>query len=80
MNERRIAIFIILVILVANVVMVGSSLRSRQNENCGAITNTDKRDDCWHALAHQTLDRKICENITNNETKEHCFEHIPQSR
>ena len=34
-------------------------------------------DDCWHALAHQTLDNTYCNKIKDNETKEHCLEHIP---
>ncbi len=42
-------------------------------EKCTEI-NTD---DCWHSLAHQTLNNTYCNKIQDNETKEHCFEHIP---
>ncbi len=43
-------------------------------EKCNSI-NTD---DCWHSLAHQTLNRIYCLKIADNETKEHCLEHIPE--
>ena len=35
-------------------------------------------DDCWHSLAHQTLNKTYCYNINNNETKEHCLENLPE--
>lgn len=34
-------------------------------------------DDCWHSLAHQTFNKTYCFNIRDNETKEHCLEHMP---
>jgi len=37
-----------------------------------------RTDDCWHALAHQTLNSTYCLKITDNETREHCFEHVPE--
>ena len=43
-------------------------------EKCSALDN----DDCWHSLAHQTLNNIYCNKIKDNETKEHCFEHIPK--
>lgn len=42
-------------------------------EKCSSLDN----DDCWHSLAHQTLNNTYCNKIKDNETKEHCFEHIP---
>ena len=33
-------------------------------------------DDCWHSLAHQTLNKSFCYKIIDNETKEHCLENI----
>ncbi len=38
----------------------------------------DADDDCWHALAHQTLNRTYCLKIIDDEPKEHCLEHIPE--
>ncbi len=42
-------------------------------EKCSSLDN----DDCWHSLAHQTLNNTYCNKIKDDETKEHCFEHIP---
>jgi len=42
-------------------------------EKCGNL----QTDDCWHALAHQTLNSTYCNKIQDNETKEHCLEHLP---
>jgi len=44
-------------------------------ETCSSLGN----DDCWHSLAHQTFNNTYCNKIKDNETKEHCFEHIPES-
>ena len=41
-------------------------------QKCSAI-NTD---DCWHSLAHQTLNATYCYKINDSELKEHCLEHI----
>jgi len=46
---------------------------SVSSEKCSSLDS----DDCWHALAHQTLNNTYCNKIKDNETKEHCFEHIP---
>ena len=35
-------------------------------------------DDCWHVLAHQTFNKTYCLKIIDNETRRHCFEHIPE--
>ena len=43
-------------------------------EKCSSLDN----DDCWHSLAHQTLNKSFCYNITDNETMEHCLEHTPE--
>lgn len=37
-------------------------------------------DDCWHTIAHQTFNREYCLRIIDNETKEHCLEHIPKNK
>ncbi len=42
-------------------------------EKCASLNN----DDCWHSLAHQTLNYTYCNKIKDNETREHCLEHIP---
>ena len=42
-------------------------------EKCSSLDS----DDCWHSLAHQTLNNTYCNKIKDNDTKEHCFEHIP---
>ena len=41
-------------------------------EKCNSLDN----DDCWHSLAHQTLNNTYCNKIKDNETKEHCLEHF----
>ena len=46
-------------------------------EKCSALSESSA-DDCWHSLAHQTLNRTYCYNINDNITKEHCLEHIPE--
>ena len=43
-------------------------------EKCSSLDN----DDCWHSLAHQTFNKEYCLKIVDNETREHCFEHIPE--
>ncbi|MBI2047021.1 hypothetical protein HYT26_02560 [Candidatus Pacearchaeota archaeon] len=49
---------------------------SLSEEKCSSLQGI-KGDNCWHALTHQTLNGKFCENINDNETREHCLEHIP---
>ena len=50
---------------------------SLSEEKCSSFQSA-QGDDCWHALAHQTLNSKFCDNINDNETREHCLEHIPK--
>ncbi len=44
-------------------------------EKCNSL-NGSSADNCWHSLAHQNLDRTYCLKIADNETQEHCLEHI----
>lgn len=54
-------------------VIFGSPL---SEEKCSSFQGV-QGDDCWHSLAHQTLNSKFCDNINDNETREHCLGHIP---
>lgn len=67
-------IFLIAFILVKTLTMQGFSV---SEQKCNSFTGNDA-DDCWHSLAHQTLNNTYCNKIKNNETKEHCFEHTPE--
>ena len=49
---------------------------SLSEEKC----NSTQGDDCWHELAHKTFNRDFCNNIIDNETREHCLEHIYQTK
>lgn len=44
-------------------------------EKCN--TQGNNADNCWHALAHQTMNKEFCNKIKDNERKEHCIGHIP---
>ena len=46
-------------------------------EKCSSLSESSA-DDCWHSLAHPTFNRTYCLKILDNETKEHCLEHIPE--
>lgn len=50
---------------------------SISEQRCSSLTGNNA-DDCWHSLAHQTLNKTYCNKIIDNETREHCFEHIPE--
>lgn len=67
------AVFIVLIALILTMKM----LSSNKNNDCGSIDEQKARDDCYHALAHETLNRSICSRISDSEEKEHCFGHIP---
>lgn len=78
MKPKNIAFLSVLILVVAiisyimiipNIFDLGISIKK-----CNAI----KTDDCWHSLAHQTLNVAYCYNITSQETREHCIEHIPK--
>ena len=76
-NKKRIFVLVIIFLIIpiisfGYIKLSGYSILSI--EKC----ETSNTDDCWHALAHQTLNSNFCNNIINNETKEHCFEHIPK--
>ncbi len=49
-----------------------SAYSSLSEEKCEPLD-----DKCWHSLAHKTLNNTYCNKIKDNETKGHCFEHIP---
>lgn len=64
----------LLLIYIKPVVLAHASI---SEEKCSSFQGVQS-DDCWHSLAHQTLNSKFCDNINDNETREHCFEHIPK--
>ena len=68
------AVFIVLIALILAVKMQSSN----KNSDCGSIEEQKARDDCHHALAHETFNRSGCSKIYDNETKEHCFGHVPE--
>ena len=67
------AIFLVIIML-SFVLYKTISGYSISVEKCNSM-NTD---DCWHSLAHQTFNREYCLKIADNETREHCLEHIPE--
>ena len=75
--RRVILISIILIFLVITMLSFGLYKTISGYSVSFAKCSSLDTDDCWHALAHQTLDNTYCNKIKDNETKEHCFEHIP---
>lgn len=49
---------------------------SLSEEKC----RSTQSDDCWHTLAHKTFKREFCNNIIDNETREHCLGHTSQTK
>ena len=83
MNKSKLIIILASTILITLLaVMVIKTLMinefSVSEEKCVSM-NGSYADDCWHSLAHQTFNNTYCNKIKDNETKEHCFEHIPES-
>ncbi len=62
----------LLVIIVIAVVLLNTS-----NKNCESINDPAARDDCYHAIAHKTHNRNLCDKIFDTEKKEHCYDHVP---
>ena len=69
-------VLIIAIVLVATIfiIFINKSIGSLSYEKCQETNNND----CWHSLAHQTLNSTYCNKIKDNETREHCLEHIPK--
>ena len=67
-------IFLVLAVLFFVLYKTISGGYSVSLEKCSSLNN----DDCWHSLAHQTLNKSFCYRIIDNETKEHCLEHMPE--
>ena len=73
-------LFVFLIVAVLSLIYLKpliAASASLSEEKCSSFQGI-QGDDCWHALAHQTLNGKFCKNINDNETREHCFEHIPK--
>ena len=66
-------IFLIAFMSIKTLTIQGFSV---SEEKCSSLADNNA-DDCWHSLAHQTLNNTYCNKIKDNETKEHCFTHIP---
>jgi len=72
-----IIMFIIFIITISfSYILIKSNILdySVSEEKCSV-----EGDDCWHSLAHQTMNREFCFKIIDNETEEHCLEHIPET-
>lgn len=76
MKPRNIAFLVIFILVVA----VLSYIVIRPNifdlEISMQKCNDINIDDCWHSLAHNTLNAAYCYNINDSELEEHCIEHI----
>ena len=79
-NLKLYAFFLIFFVVLAGIAALFSYLKPKiysystlTMEKCENLQS----DDCWHELAHQTLNSTYCNKIKDKETKEHCFEHIP---
>jgi len=75
--NRIIGASIILFILIAAFIFIKPSVSAYSSltvKKCKA----DNTDDCWHSLAHKTLNAAFCSNIQDNETKEHCLKHVQE--
>ena len=75
---RRVTLIAIILVLMVFAMLFFSLYKTISGysvsvEKCRSLDN----DDCWHSLAHQTLNYTYCNKIKDNETKKHCFEHIP---
>ena len=61
------------------IVVAGAVIYSTHSvKDCDKITGAEKRNDCFHSLAHELSDKNICNKINDSELKGHCFEHIPE--
>jgi len=67
------ALFLGLVIVISGIMMAVNN----QNKNCDLINNQKAKDDCYHALAHETTNKAICDKISDTEETNHCFAHVP---
>ncbi len=72
---KSIALFISVVAV--GIIMAAAYSSYNQNKDCGSINDQSTREDCYHALAHATNDKNICNKIAGNEKQEHCLGHIP---
>jgi len=68
-----IGILIAFVIILVSYLLINYPSFQVSEEKCAV-----QGDDCWHSLAHETLNRSYCNRIIDNETREHCLEHIPE--
>ena len=72
-----VAIIGIIAIAIFLIIMFSNKKFDSQNKDCDLIINNNTRDDCYHALAHETNNKTICNKVSDSEKKEHCFGHIP---
>ena len=77
MKNRTLIISIFVFLIVALLFFALYKTISRYSVSVEKCSSLDS-DDCWHSLAHQTLNKTYCNEIKDNETKEHCLEHLPE--
>lgn len=66
-----VAVVLIAIVILFFIAPKISAYANLSEEKCNALGT----DDCWHSLAHQTLNATFCNNIKDAEAKEHCLEH-----
>jgi len=78
-NSKLIIILAITTLIILLMVMVIKTLTiqgfSISEQKCSSLAGNNA-DNCWHSLGHQTFNGEFCNKIIDNETREHCFEHI----
>lgn len=76
MNRKHIMFFVITGIIAIALFFVVMS--SSQNKDCDSISDQSLKNDCYHALAHETNNKAVCDKISDSEKKEHCLGHVPE--
>ena len=75
--DRKYLLFFAIIVIVA-IASFFVVMSSNQNKNCDAVNDQNMKNDCYHAFAHETNNKTICNKIADTEKKEHCFGHIPR--
>ena len=78
MKKNKLIISVVILGVIMLILLIYLLLLSFSHEVSEEKCSSLDTDDCWHSLAHQTLNSTYCNKIKNNEIKEHCFEHIPR--
>lgn len=67
---------IAIVIVIAAAIIIAVSSYGNKSHDCTTVTDSAERNDCYHALAHETFNVSFCSYISDNETMEHCLSHV----